>query len=37
MGITIAALFVLILEMERGMETDVLCYLAKPEHLLWPR
>ena len=37
LGIIVAASFVLILEIEGRMGTDVLCYLAKTAHLLWPR
>lgn len=37
LGVSVAASFVLILEIEGGTGTDVLCYLAKTAHLLWPR
>lgn len=37
LGVIVAASFVLILETEVGTGTDVLCYLAKTAHLLWPR
>lgn len=37
LGIIVAAYFVLTLESEGGAGTNVLCYLAKTAHLLWPR